>query len=1079
MVSSTPHSGLILHTSNRLERLADQLAELIANPLSSPLLPEIILVQSNGMHRWLEQQIAERHGICSNVQFPFPQKFFHDLLQNAFPQAEATNLFDQEVMTWRIMKDLPRLATRPEFAAISHYLRGERTELRAYELARRIAHAFDQYLVFRPKMILDWDAGEGNDWQPILWRQLQQAAPGQHQAALGLRLIDALKRDRAPVPERVSIFGISTLPPFYISLIGEISARCPVHLFVMEPTPLWWGDIRSKREKARAKQPELFGFDEEDPGDNELLSANGKVGRDFLNLMAELTPVAEDEDFVSPAGKEFGAAALLLEIQRDIFDLNSGPAKVKRSIAPTDRSLQIHSCHSVVRELEVLHDYLLDLLQRDPALKPKDIIVMTPDVSIYAPFIDAVFGVPENPKHKIPYTIADREPRASSGIIDTYFRVLEILSGRFTAGEVFSILEAPAVQRCFQIAATETETIRRWVNDCAIRWGIDAQHRARLGLPAFAENSWRQGLDRMLLGCALRTQNRELFDGILPFDEIEGSDTEVLGNFVEFVERLFLRAGGFSKPRSLSEWQRDLRETLDAFFEAEEAAQRELNRLRAAIAALGEIGAASQNESAVPLDVVTTQLEHSLDESSGGAGFLSGQLAFCALKPMRSVPFKVICLLGLNDTAYPRHNRAPGFDLVAQDPKRGDRNIRDVDRELFLEALLSAREVFYLSYVGQSLRDNKPLPPSVLVSEVLGYVAENFETPIGEFVIQHPLQAFSPRNFQANGRLFSYSADNCAAGIISEKDRFEARPFFDRPLSEPEQKWCDVEVARLVEFFSHSVKFFVRHRLGIDLPRDREEVEDREAFSLHSLDRYSIEQQLLDDALDGVGPDSALASVRALGVLPPGGTGGLIFDELCANVTTFADAIRQQVAVRAQQATVVHADIGDFTLGGRIDRVRGDTLLHYRLTRLKTKDFVRIWIEHLARNLTEKKPALLFGKEGDEIAGYEFPPMENAREVLTDLLTIYWGGLRQPLRLFPRSSWTFVEKIVAGKDRRRARYLAENDWKSNEYDDKSRGERDDGYIKLAFRNTDDVLDEEWEKISLLVFKPIFSARKRR
>ena len=271
----------------------------------------------------------------------------------------------------------------------------------------------------------------------------------------------------------------------------------------------------------------------------------------------------------------------------------------------------------------------------------------------------------------------------------------------------------------------------------------------------------------------------------------------------------------------------------------------------------------------------------------------------------------------------------------------------------------------------------------------------------------------------------------------------------------------------------------MRHRLGIDLPRDREEVEDREPFALHSLDRYSIEQQLLDDALDGVGPESALASVRASGVLPPGGTGGLIFDELCANVTTFADAIRQQVAVRAQQATIVHADIGDFTLGGRIDRVRGDTLLHYRLTRLKTKDFVRIWIEHLARNLTEKKPALLFGKEGDEIAGYEFPPMENAREVLTDLLTIYWGGLRQPLRLFPRSSWTFVEKIFAGKKRDSARYFAKNDWKSNEYDDKSRGERDDGYIKLAFRNTDDVLDEEWEKISLLVFRPIFSARKRR
>src|SRR6478672_8817010 len=413
-------------------------------------MSEIIVVQSNGMRRWLEQQIAERHGICSNIRFPFPQKFFQELFQSVFPKAAAIEVFDREVMTWRIMEQLLCFASRPEFATIANYIRNDHRGLRNYELARRIAHVFDEYVVFRPKMILDWDAGVGKDWQPILWRELQRSAPRQHQAAMGLQLIDALKRGDAPIPERVSIFGISTLPPFYVSLVGEFSVHCPVHLFVMEPTPVWWGDVRSKREKARAKQPELFGFDEEDPGDNELLSANGKVGRDFLNLMAELTPVAEDEDFVSPAEKQFGAATLLLEIQRDIFELKSGPAKVKRSIAPTDRSLQIHSCHSVVRELEVLHDYLLDLLQRDPALKPKDIIVMTPDVSTYAPFIDAVFGVPENPKHKIPYSIADREPRASSGIIDTYFRVLEILSGRFTAGEVFSILEAPAVQRCFR-----------------------------------------------------------------------------------------------------------------------------------------------------------------------------------------------------------------------------------------------------------------------------------------------------------------------------------------------------------------------------------------------------------------------------------------------------------------------------------------------------------------------------------------------------------------------------------------------------------------------------------------------------
>jgi exodeoxyribonuclease V gamma subunit len=365
------------------------------------------------------------------------------------------------------------------------------------------------------------------------------------------------------------------------------------------------------------------------------------------------------------------------------------------------------------------------------------------------------------------------------------------------------------------------------------------------------------------------------------------------------------------------------------------------------------------------------------------------------------------------------------------------------------------------------------------VSELLDYVVENFETKIDDFVIRHPLQAFSPRNFQPNGKLFSYSADNCAAGIISGKSRLEVPPFFDEALSEPGKEWREVEVARLVEFFSHPAKFFVRHRLRIELPREREEMEDREPFALHSLDRYDIEQKLLDDALDGVGPEGALEMVRATGVLPPGGTGALIFDELCANVSSFAEAIRERVAVKTEPVMTVRAEINDFALSGRIDRIRGDTLLHYRLTRLKPKDFIRIWIEHLVRNLTEQKSALLFGKEGEEIASYEVPPTNQAREVLSDLLAVYWRGLREPLRLFPRTSWKFVDKISSGKKKERARYLASEDWRSNENDPSSKGEREDPYIKLTFRNTADVLNGEWEKISLHVFGPIFSARKRR
>lgn len=1084
--------GLVLYTSNRLERLADHLARVIAHPLGSPLVPEIVVVQSDGMRRWLEQQIAQRQSICSNVLFPFPQKLFDNLFERAFPNTSATELFGPDVLTWRIMRALAPLSARPEFAPVANYIRSDDRGLRSFQLARRIAHVFDEYVVFRPKMILDWDNGAGQEWQPVLWRELQRSAPSEHQAARALRLIEALKREDAAMPERVSIFGVSTLPPFYISMIGELSRRCPVHLFVLQPTPAWWGDIRSKRERARSSQPELFGFDEDETGDNELLAANGKLGREFLNLLAELTPAAEPEEFISPIDTSALTCSILLQIQNDIFELKSRPEPVTASLRPdgclpkarrpvgaNDRSLQIHSCHSEVRELEVLQDQLLDLFQNDPELKPKDIVVMMPDVSVYAPFIDAVFGVPENPKHKIPYSIADRPVRAASGIIDTFFRILETFPGRFTASEVLAILESDSVQRCFQIVPAEMERIRMWIDQCAIRWGIDAEHRARLGLPAFAQNSWRHGLDRMLLGCALRPGGRELFQGILPFNEIEGSSAELLGNFVEFLERLFSGAIEFRQPRSLSEWQRGLRETIDAMFAPDDAAQPELNRLRSAISKVGDIARASQNDTAVALEVVTAQLEYLLEESSSGAGFLSGQLTFCALRPMRSVPFKVICLLGLKDGAYPRHDRPPSFDLVAQRRQAGDRNIRDSDRALFLEALLSARQVFYLSYVGQSLRDNQPLPPSVLVSELLDYVLENFQTTIDNILVRHPLQAFSPRNFQPDGELFSYSAENCAAGLVSAKNRAEPPPFFAESLGQPEEEWREIELARLVEFFAHPAKFFVRHRLGIELPRDREEAEDREPFALHSLDRYAIEQRLLSDALAGVGPEGALELVRASGVLPPGGTGTLIFEELCTNVKSFAKAIGQDVAATIEPAVSIRAEINGFTLTARIDRVRGQTLVHYRLTRLKPKDFVRIWFEHLVRNLSEREPALLFGKEGDAIASYEFPPMSDATKLLADLLALYWRGLEKPLRLFPRTSWSFVEKLFSGKDKKSAHYLAAKDWKGKENDPESRGEREDPYIKLAFRNTADVLDEEWETLSRRVFEPIFSARKRR
>ena len=399
------------------------------------------------------------------------------------------------------------------------------------------------------------------------------------------------------------------------------------------------------------------------------------------------------------------------------------------------------------------------------------------------------------------------------------------------------------------------------------------------------------------------------------------------------------------------------------------------------------------------------------------------------------------------------------------------------DRALFLEALLSARDVFYVSYIGQSMRDNSPLPPSVVVSELNDYVEQRFAIGAEKFVVKHSLQAFSPRNFGADDkRCFSYSVDNSVAGQIAAENRHEPRAFFDQPLNEPEDLWRDVDLEQLVDFFSQPAKFLLRKRLNIELPRDREEIEDREPFALHPLDRYAIEQSLLTEALNGRDLESALAMVRASGTLPPGATGSLLFEELCASARMFANAVRHHVSAEKEPAVTVRARIDQFSLSGSLGNIRGETLVHFRLAKLKAKDFLRVWIEHLARNLSEQKPAFLYGKEDDAIVGYEFLPIRNASELLADLLTLYWSGLRQPLPLFPRTSWAYAERIAAGKAGENARYAAGQIWKGNERE--GRGECKDPYIRLAFRCVNDPLDDEWEKISRRVFRPILSERRR-
>ncbi len=1122
-------SSLRLFTSNRLEVLVDLLKNYLSPSLSSPLDQEIILVQSRGMERWLSMQLARHFGIWANARFPFPNAFLEELFGELLPSLPADPLFRPDVMAWRIAGMLPDLVMRKEFSPLSNYLGEKNSPLKRCQLAGRIADIFDQYLFYRPDMISAWERGEDSNWQASLWRELLKSAaehrivgkeicnigtaghgagtanrddgaaihgegkanssngktnqgdgtarpeiPG-HRASLRrffLERLDGSDFDPGVLPARLAIFGISVLPPFHLEILAHIARFIPVNIFIMNPCRELWGYIASAREIARqtVRAEKTFIADELHLAqENSLLASMGTMGREFFSLILELGAEAE-EYFEAPGEKN-----MLQAIQSDILNLRDRQKKERQEgnsleiVSPGDGSVQIHSCHSPMREIEVLHDLTLSFLDEDAGLQPEEILVMAPDIEEYAPFIHAVFGAELNGPI-IPYNLSDRSILKESPVIDAFFSLLSLSEERFRVLKVLDLLETESVTARLGLKTEDTTLIKKWIRETRIRWGMDEDDRKYLGLPQYGENTWKEGLSRLVLGYAL--DDGGLFEGILPYRELEGSDTAVLGAIAPFMEKLFDFGRSLREKRTLSQWSGLLNKSLDTFFLPTEGTARSIQQLRSILDLLRELGEKSGFQEAVPLEVIRSWLQQRLTGFISASGFLSGGITFCSMLPMRAIPFKIICLLGMNDNAFPRITPALDFDLMAKERKLGDRSRRIDDRYLFLESLLSAREILYISYVGQGM-DNKDYPPSVLVSELLDYIEGGFETTNPEeinqdrFIIKHRLQAFNPGYFKKGGKLFSYSEENYRACLSLLKGGREDTPFLSEGLPLPEDSFKTITLDDLCRFYKNPLKYLFNRRLGLYLEFSEEEMEERETFHLSGLDRYFLMEELVERVMDGQDIRSLYSLIRARGILPHGMAGKIGYGEVCGEVENFCSRFQKVVHGAEMNPLSVEREIAGFTLKGRI-RCWESSQVRYRCTKVKKKDIIECWIYHLALNLSESpgypRQSLFLG-EDDSIV---FKPVDNADELLKTILLKYWYGLSRVLLFFPAASFAFVEKMKSSNSRDAAVKKAQGKWLDVNY-----GEGKDPYNRLCFGDSVP-LDQDFQDLALEILLPLFA-----
>lgn len=1070
---------LRIHTSNRMETLVELLTHVVRQPLSSVFTPEIIVVQSKGMQRWLSMELASRTGIWANGEFPFPNaiidRFFSSIIPDR-PTVPECSSFHPEVLLWRVLESLPRFLGRKGFEIVAAYLTNDLTGLKALQLAGAIADTFDQYTVYRPEMLARWERGEGDDWQATLWRELARQASGPHRASRLLRFRKLINSGQVPVnlPRRISLIGIPTLPPFHMEVLTAIAAYAEVNLFLLNPCREYWGGIVSEKEMTRMGQQE-FDFSGErtylETG-NPLLASFGRIGRNFFETLISNGEADYVDTFVEP-----GEDSLLHAIQGDILNLRDRRGAC-RDISPRDHSLRVHSCHSAMREVEVLYDQLLHRLDLDPTLFPRDILVMTPDIESYAPYISAVFGSPERPEEYLPFSIADRSLRRDGAAGEALLAILNLHGSRFTVTQVLDILENPLVSGRFGLGKSELDVIKQWVVATSIRWGIDEKNRAELSLPEFGQNSWRAGLDRLLLGYAMAGNDCHFFEGILPYDHVEGEDATILGQLLDFCETLFSRTAALGKPRQLGQWSAELRELVSLFLKAgTDEGEGDIAALIKVIDGLEEQGTLAAFSSTVSIEVVSFWLEERLNQQHHGFGFLTGGITFCAMLPMRSIPFRVIALLGMNEGVFPRQNKANGFDLIAAAPRPGDRNQRDEDRYLFLEALLSARDHLCISYVGQSIKDNSKLPPSVLVSDLLDYCSKSFSIlapgtpqPVLETVfIQHPLQPFSGKYFCAdNHELFSYSRENHRAVLESAAPGTGPGLFLTKPHPAPVETQITIE--EMVNFFANPCKILLRQQLGLYLDQQHHILEEEEPFFLDQLCTYQLEQEMVAALLGGQMLDRHISVAVSRGQLPPGEPGLVLYDTLAGAAADFAGQVAAATSGNALPPVNFELEHAGVRLAGRVQGIWPAGLIHYRYARLKAKDRLRLWIELLCLNFAAPpdypRTGLLLGKDGTLTA----LPVTEPRHHLEQLLGIYAQGQREPLRFFPETSLEYVRKVIDPKKQPKAMADAAKKWHgSDEYP----GEKKDAYFQQCFGQMDP-LDDDFITISRQIYEPLLA-----
>lgn len=1029
---------LHLHTAERTDALADGLADLLVTPLTDPFAREVVVVPARGVERWLTQRLSHRlgvgprggDGVCAGVDFVTPSSLVSMLLDR-----DAEDPWSPDRLAWPLLAVIDECLDEPGFEDLSRHLgHGDPTDERSarrYAVARRLAGLVASYAVQRPRLVREWRDGATTDgaggeldrdlrWQAELWRRLvervEEPAPDVRHARTLERLRDG--GDGLDLPGRLSLFGHTRLPVTEVELLRALGEHRDVHLWLPQPSTALWAALAPT---AAAGPVARADDDSADLVEHPLLASLGRDSRELRRTLGDLAAEQAPAEQADPT-------TLLGWLQADLrANRTPDPATLAARVrAPRDLSVQVHACHGTARQVDVLREVLVGLLQDDPTLEPRDILVMCPDIETYAPLISAGFGLADvahedigHPAHRLRVRLADRSPGATNPLLGVAADLVELAAGRMTATSVLDLAATEPVRARFGFTDDHLERMARWVDQAAIRWGYDRDHRGAFGLDLDA-NTWLAGLQRVLLGAAMSGEGHRVVRTTLPLDDVGDGHLELVGTFVEMVDRLhsFVRAAG--EATSVADWTSALGAavhglTASGADDAWRVAQfdRELARISAGV---------GDHETRLRHADVRALLRHRLRGRPTRSNFRTGTLTVCTMVPMRSVPHRVVCLVGLDDGVFPRLESVDGDDVLARRPLTGERDIRSEDRQLLLDAIGAATETLVITYAGRGEHTNDDKPPAVPLGELLDALDRTARAPVRDDVlVQHPLQPFDEANLTSGAlvrsaeRPFSFDRSALAGARAARAPQPAPPSLVPGPLAAPAASE-EVSLSDLQDFFAHPVRSFLRQRLRVTTPYDVDETKDAIPITLDGLEKWQVGDRLVHDVLAGGDPQAAMLAEQLRGLLPPEDLGSAMLTSIVKNVRPLVEAAAP-LRSGAPRTLDVDIDLGDRRLTGTVGNVFGNNLVAVSYSSLGAKHRLAAWLDALALaagHPDENWTAHTIGRWGRSGRRALVSPMsdDEARTHLRTLVTVMERGQCEPLPMPIKASLAFAEEFA-------------------------------------------------------------------